>query len=174
MDTGASRSVDMSDVYVSFTILHYDTTTDTHLQQGYGGSQASQMSPTRPPSMRKRQSMHIMDLESKLDQLTAENQALHEARSNRSLSGDRRGMQEAINSRDLQLREKDNEIQQIRMMLQPMQAEIQRLTEMNSGLTEANRGMVDQGNSQYAVLQQQHEEATRELEGMREEHGRLT
>ena len=174
MDAGASRSVDMSDVYVSSLSNYGNSVANSSLQQGYGGSQASQVSPTRPPSMRKRQSMHIMDLESKLDQLTAENQALHDARGSRSLSGDRGGMREATSSRDLQLRAKDNEINQMRTMLQPMQEEIARLTEINNGLTEANRGMVDEGNSRYGKLQQQHAEANRELENVREEHGRLT
>ena len=176
MDAGASRSVDMSDVYVS---CDADATiyrgADCFPQQGYGDAQASHVSPTRPPNMRKRQSMHIMELESRLDQLVAENEALNSARGTRGLSGDDGdAMQEDFGSRDFQLREKDNEISQMRTMLQPMQDEISRLTEINNGLTEANRGMVDEGNNRYATLQQEHADRSRELDDMREEHGRLT
>jgi hypothetical protein len=175
MDAGASRSVDMSDVYVSFDADAKMYRGANHfLQQGYGDAQASQVSPTRPPSMRKRQSMHIMELESRLDQLVAENEALHSARGTRGLSGDGDAMQEDYDSRDLQLREKDNEISQMRTMLQPMQDEISRLTEINNGLTEANRSMVDEGNNRYATLQQEHADRSRELEDMRQEHGTLT
>jgi hypothetical protein len=124
--------------------------------------------------MRKRQSMHIMELESRLDQLAAENQALHDARGSRGLSSDDNDMQDAVSSRDFQLREKDNEINQMRTMLQPMQDEIARLTEINNGLTEANRNLVDDGNSRYAALQHEHDAAGRELEEMREQNGRLT
>ena len=175
MDAGASRSVNMSDVYVSSdagAIIYPPA--DPFLQQGYGDAQASQVSPTRPPNMRKRQSMHIMELESRLDQLVAENEALHNARGTRGLSGDGDAMDEDFDSRDLQLRQKDNEISQMRTMLQPMQDEISRLTDINNGLTEANRSMVDTGNDQYATLQQDHVETSRQLEEMREEHGRLT
>ncbi|KAH0367676.1 hypothetical protein KCU89_g18727, partial [Aureobasidium melanogenum] len=50
---GASRPSDMANIY-----------------EGWGDVRSSPtVSPTRPPSMRKRQSMHILDLEAKLDQL---------------------------------------------------------------------------------------------------------
>ena len=183
MDAGASRSVNMSDVYVSLLVNAQDLQRTDHFpQQGYGDAQASQVSPTRPPNMRKRQSMHIMELESRLDQLSAENQALQDARQNRGISPNQQDVDmDTLNARDLQLREKDNEINQIRTMLQPMQEEIARLNEINNGLTEANRNLVDDTNGRYATLQQEHAQAhdhlqntSRELEDMRQEHGRLT
>ena len=186
MDAGASRSVDMSDVYVSERWdLSISKSADNVIQQGYGDAQASQASPTRPPNMRKRQSMHIMELESRLDQLVAENQALNEAKQSRAIAidGQEGGeqMQDVVNSRDVQLQEKDNEISQMRVMLQPMQQEIARLTEINNGLTKANRNLVDDTNGRYATLQQEHAQAheqwqitSRELEDARQEHGRLT
>ncbi|KAK3724477.1 hypothetical protein LTR37_001101 [Vermiconidia calcicola] len=167
MDAGASRSAAMSDVF-----------------QGYGDAQASQVSPTRPPSMRKRQSMHIMELESRLDQLVSENEALQYARQSRDVYPDQPGeqsVQEAINARDLQLQEKENEISQIRAMLDPMQEEIHRLADINAGLTEANRNLVDDTNGRYATLQEEHAQAheqwqttSRELANMRQEHDRLS
>ena len=183
----ASRSADMSDVYVSTVPLTCNVFgADSVVQQGYGDAQAAQVSPTRPPNMRKRQSMHIMELESKLDELVAENQALHDSKQTRDVPdveavNEGQQMQEALNARDLQLREKDHEINQIRVMLQPMQEELTRLTEINGGLTEANRNLVDDNNGRYATLQQEHAHAheqwqstSRELDGMRQEHGRLT
>ncbi|EME80827.1 uncharacterized protein MYCFIDRAFT_165687 [Pseudocercospora fijiensis CIRAD86] len=156
--------------------------------QGYGDAQQqAQVSPTRPPSVRKRQSMHITELESRLDQLVAENRALHEAREAEAgalHSGALRNgqsLQEMLNARDLQLRAKDAEINQIKAMLQPMQEELQRLTDMNAGLTEANRNLVDDTNRRYATLQAEHSQAheqwqstAKHLEHMRAEHGRIT
>nr|POE78075.1 reticulocyte-binding protein 2 like a [Quercus suber] len=156
------------------------------LQQGYGDAQRSHVSPTRPPSVRKRQSMHIVDLESRLDQLVAENQALQEARRSHESSSsqhdaDGQVLRETLETRELQLQEKDAEINQIRAVLQPMQDEIAHLTEINVGLTLSNKNLVDDANGRYATLQAEHAEAhekwqstTREIEAMRMEHGRLT
>jgi len=133
--------------------------------------------------MRKRQSMHIMDLESKLEQLAAENEELQAAKASNGASRgfDNQSLEETLNARDLELRQKDNEISQIRAMLQPMQDEIARLTEMNTGLTAANRNLVDDTNGRYATLQQEHahaheqwQSASRDLENLRQEHGQLT
>jgi len=166
MDAGASRSADMSDIY-----------------SGYGDARASQVSPTRPPSMRKRQSMHIVDLEGQVAQLAAANEALRFAKqdngTSRALDGN--DLEEALRARDMEVQQKDNEINQIRAMLQPMQDEIARLSEMNNGLTEANRNLVDDSNGRYAALQEEHahakeqwEDSSRELESLRHEHGQLT
>ncbi|KAK4539671.1 hypothetical protein LTR36_010434, partial [Oleoguttula mirabilis] len=158
--------------------------------QGYGDAQGSQVSPTRPPSVRKRQSMHISDLESKMDYLVAENRALQDAkqdfdRTHQATSYqhdvNNQAMHEALDARDLQLQEKDAEIHQIRAILEPLQDEIARLHEFNGGLTEANRNLVDDTNGRYATLQQEHahaheqwQNASLELDSMRQEHGRLT
>ncbi|PPJ51353.1 hypothetical protein CBER1_10054 [Cercospora berteroae] len=181
---GASRAMDTSDdVFVSRSAseLHEDRTHS--MQQGYGDAQRSQVSPTRPPSVRKRQSMHINDLETRLDLLVAENRALQEARQAhegaRGLDGG--SLQEELEARDLQLQAKDAEINQIKAMLQPLQDEVARLTELSTGLTEANRNLVDDTNGRYATLQAEHAEAhskwqetAQELDSMRGEHGRIT
>ncbi|KAI7415117.1 hypothetical protein KC332_g3700 [Hortaea werneckii] len=170
IDGSAARAAAMSDVF------------------GYGDAQGSQASPTRPPSVRKRQSMHITELESKLDQLTAENRALHDARQDPSRSymdidqhGEISTLRETIEARDLDLQRKDAEISQIRAMLQPLQQEVAHLTEINGGLTEANRNLVDDTNGRYGTLQQEHasvneqwQAAQRELETLRQEHGKVT
>ncbi|RMY78453.1 hypothetical protein D0863_00685 [Hortaea werneckii] len=171
IDGSAARAAAMSDVF-----------------QGYGDAQGSQASPTRPPSVRKRQSMHITELESKLDQLTAENRALHDARQDSSRSymdidqhGEISTLRETVEARDLDLQRKDAEISQIRAMLQPLQQEVVHLTEINGGLTEANRNLVDDTNGRYGTLQQEHasvneqwQAAQRELETLRHEHGKVT
>ena len=185
--SGATRAAGMAETFVSCDAVHKTRVdTDDLSQQGYGGVQQSQVSPTRPPSMRKRQSMHVMDLESKLEQLTSENRALQEAQQSRGLDDGSFGasgqsLQQTLDARELELREKNNEIQQIQAMLEPMQQEINRLVQINGGLTEANRNLVDDTNGRYATLQNEHAHAnqqwqntTRELENMRQEHSRLS
>jgi hypothetical protein len=187
VDPGATRAAGMAETFVS-RVCDDNTRADANdaSQQGYGGGQVSQVSPTRPPSMRKRQSMHVMDLETKLEQLTSENRALQEAHQSRglddgSMDADNHGLQQALDARELELREKNNEIQHIQAMLEPMQQEITRLVQINGGLTEANRNLVDDNNGRFATLQNEHANVTqqwqntsRDLENMRQEHSRLS
>ncbi|KAK0800493.1 hypothetical protein LTR02_015963 [Friedmanniomyces endolithicus] len=158
--------------------------------QGYGDARGSQVSPTRPPSVRKRQSMHITDLESKLDQLVSENQALQDAkyhveRSHEATSYQRdintQAMHEELETRDVRLHEKEVEIGRIQAMLQPLREEIDRLSEINGGLTEANRNLVDDTNGRYATLQAEHAQAheqwqstSRDLDVARQDQSQLT
>jgi hypothetical protein len=187
VDPGATRAAAMAETFVSEVCnAHVRADANESPQQGYGGGQVSQVSPTRPPSMRKRQSMHVMDLETKLEQLTSENRALQEAQQTRglddgSMDADNHGLQQALDARELELREKNNEIQHIQAMLEPMQQEINRLVQINGGLTDANRNLVDDNNDRYASLQNDHasvtqqwQNTTRELENMRQEHSRLS
>ena len=90
------------------------------LQQGYGGADGSRASPTRPPSVRKRQSMHIADLETRMDQLVAENRALQESQRSVSGSSVNRELHDELASQELRLQEKDAEINQIKVLLQPL------------------------------------------------------
>lgn len=134
--------------------------------------------------------MHINELESRLDELVAENRALQDAKhdadrtqeaTSHQQNVNEQAVREAIESRDLQLREKDAEIHQIRVMLDSMQEELNSLGEINGELTEANRNLVDDTNGRYATLQSEHahaheqwQSASRALDDVRQEHGRFT
>ncbi|KAJ8606037.1 hypothetical protein MRB53_041235 [Persea americana] len=157
VEPSASRAADMVDVY-----------------SGYGDHHGSHISPTRPPSVRKRQSMHIIELESRLDQLTAENRALSDARQTHNESDE---LHRLLEDRDHELREKNSELNRIRAMLAPMRQEVDRLTEINNGLMEANRNLVDDSNGRVSTLEAEHahahgqwQESSRELENIREQH----
>ncbi|KAF2720067.1 hypothetical protein K431DRAFT_227171 [Polychaeton citri CBS 116435] len=125
--------------------------------------------------------MQIVDLESRLEQLSSENRALHEASQGQSWHADAQLMRENLEQRENELQQKDAEITQIRAMLEPMQQELNRLQAINNGLTEANRNLVDDVNGRYATLQSEHAEANdrasnaqRELDQLRDDHGRLS
>ncbi|GAB7346679.1 hypothetical protein MBLNU459_g1801t1 [Dothideomycetes sp. NU459] len=170
---GNARTPDMSNVY-----------------EGWGDVRGSSMSPTRPPSVRKRQSMHISDLQTQLDALVAENRQLQEANNNveqshRNISqqfdAEGQAFQVELEERDEQLREKDAEVQQLREMLEPLQQEIARLTEINADLTETKRNLLADTNNRYASIQREHsqtrqqwKESHRELESLRQQHNELT
>ncbi|KAI9725118.1 MAG: hypothetical protein M1828_003460 [Chrysothrix sp. TS-e1954] len=136
--------------------------TDHGSQQGWGDAQGSPRSPTRPPSLRKRQSMHISELETKLDEVLAENRALQKS------SGTTRTLgnldEDATPSRDRVLQEKDVEIQTAYASLQTLQDEVARLTEQNATLVETNEGLSSDTGGKYATMQAEHE---RSREGWR-------
>ncbi|KAG9693818.1 hypothetical protein KCU95_g3451, partial [Aureobasidium melanogenum] len=149
---GASRPSDMANIY-----------------EGWGDVRSSPtVSPTRPPSMRKRQSMHILDLEAKLDQLASENRYLQDAIDQTTSAHPsvhhNDGLHDMLRTRDLQLQEKDAEIQQIRSLLEPLQREIAKLTEVNNNLSKVNRSFTANNDVPYATLQNEHSQAHRKLQ----------
>jgi len=134
--------------------------------------------------------MHIMDLETRLDQLASENRLLQEAKARAEENVQDAAYQrevvstataEALQARDLQVRDKDAEIAQITTMLQSLRQEIARLSEANHTLTEANKNLSDDTNERYATLQaesayahQQWQQSARALDDLRLQHQRMT
>lgn len=123
----------------------------------------SPRSPTRPHSMRRRQSMQVLELESRVEQLLAENRALNDARSQAELH--------STNRTTSVLAERDNEIEALKQSLEFMRKEVQRLSEVNEGLNSAIAQSAFQHEDRYRVLETQHADATRELNDFRSQHG---
>jgi len=135
--------------------------------------------------MRKRQSMHILDLEAKLGRLASENRYLQDAIGQSTpthpSTDDDNSLQEMLETRDLQLQKKDAEIQEIRSLLEPLQREIAKLTEVNNNLSEVNRSFTGNNDIPYATLQSEHANAhkqlhhtSQELEGLKKQHHELS
>jgi hypothetical protein len=162
----------------------------TVFQEAYGEAQSSPMSPTRPPSVRKRQSMQIMDLQSHIDQLAAHNQSLEDARARaeETLQAtqhqrqiDEQLVAEATEARDREIHQRDIDIAQLKDTLQRLREEIGRLTELNNTLKEANHNLTNDANERYAQLQsegqlvhQQWQTSQNELEKMRKKHEQMS
>lgn len=96
--------------------------------------------------MRRRQSMQVLELESKVEQLLAENRLLTDARSH---------AEQSLSSRAAStISDKDAEIDALKQSLQFLQNEVTRLTEVNDGLASANAELASKENStRYADLQ---------------------
>ncbi|KAB8346092.1 hypothetical protein FH972_023140 [Carpinus fangiana] len=149
--------------------------------EGWGAPSLSspRSSPSRPPSIRKRQSTHILDLERQLDQLASENRALQETRARR-LSGENffppsPRHEEAVKARDLEIQEKDLEIHSIKTSLETLQTEVTRLTRHNTELQNT------QNDERYASLEAQHQDvhakwqtSSRDLETLQQKHDNLS
>jgi hypothetical protein len=128
----------------------------------------SPRSPTRPHSMRRRQSMQVLDLESKVEQLAAENRLLAEAKSQaeRTLASTSHASSSLI--------EKDAEIDSLKRTLDWLQNEVTRLTQVNDGLNSAHVELGRQHNERYGTLESQHVQTTRELQEVRDAHDSLS
>ncbi|KAL3419340.1 hypothetical protein PVAG01_09562 [Phlyctema vagabunda] len=149
---GRVRAKDMADVY-----------------DGFGeGRIGSPRSPTRPHSMRRRQSMQVLELESRLEQLASENYMLAEAKAQAEQS--LQTTQKAAST----LADRDAEIDSLKQSLDWLHREVNRLTEVNEGLTSAQLTLDNQHNSRYGQLETQHAQTTRELEEVRIAHQSLS
>ncbi|TLD14162.1 uncharacterized protein PgNI_03868 [Pyricularia grisea] len=144
---GRVRAKDMTDVY-----------------DGYGeGRIGSPRSPTRPHSMRRRQSMQVLELESRVDQLLAENRALNEART--------KAEQSLSQKTSSLLADRDDQIDALKRSVEFLNQELSRLTEVNEGLHSAISQTAVQHDDRYRQLQSQHDSTKRELEQTRSVSG---
>ncbi|KAI4600288.1 hypothetical protein KJ359_001393, partial [Pestalotiopsis sp. 9143b] len=161
---GRVRAKDMTDVYVSPTLKTLSSIALTNkcadflpTQDGVGeGRIGSPRSPTRPHSMRRRQSMQVLELESKVEQLMAENRVLAEARH----QADNNSNQRAV----VTINERDTLIEQLRSSLEEYKREVQRLKEVNEGLQSANSQLASQHSERYSHLELQHASASSTLQ----------
>lgn len=159
-------------------------------QEGWGDVHGqSPISPTRPPSMRRRQSLQVLDLENKLDQLVSENRLLQNAKSTaeRSLeeatharNSEIENYQVAIQTRDSFLSQKDAELNQLKHVLEGLQSQVVQLTEVNEGLSATSRG-IDDHEQRYSQLQAEHanthqqwQQSLIELDQLRQQHSQLS
>ena len=178
-DKGKSRT-DMADVYVSLCIHCFNNARmqEANLlkQEGWGDVRGgSPMSPTRPPSMRKRQSMQLLEYETRLDQLVSENRLLQNQKTTaeRSLedqardhSQQRHAYEEAMQEHKMFLAQKGSELSELKGTLREWQSKVTHLTEVNEGLTSL-RGLDDDHEERYRTLKAEHT-------NLREQHTQLS
>ncbi|KAI9824924.1 MAG: hypothetical protein M1832_001529 [Thelocarpon impressellum] len=178
-DKGKGRDRSMADVYVSDGRVEIGAMMLTPTQEGWGDVQGSPLSPTRPPSMRRRQSMQLMELEGKFEQLAQDNRQLEEARARAEKtaydavyekSRAAEAAAEALQSRDQLLHERDSEIEQLKELLDRLRGEVSRLTEVTEGL----RASGDGHEERYGLLQAEHAATRGSLEELRQVHGKLS
>ncbi|KAL6887910.1 hypothetical protein GGI43DRAFT_388267 [Trichoderma evansii] len=118
----------------------------TDVFDGLGEGQfGSPRSPTRPHSMRRRQSMQVLELEARVEQLIAENRLLSDARH----SSEQHLSHRVVTA----LSDRDTQIEALNQRLKFLKGEVSRLTEVNEGLTSANTELANKDNSRYADLQ---------------------
>ncbi|KAL6694974.1 hypothetical protein J3F84DRAFT_375722 [Trichoderma pleuroticola] len=95
--------------------------------------------------MRRRQSMQVLELEARVEQLIAENRLLSDARH----STDQHLSHRVVTA----LSDRDTQIESLKQTLKFLRGEVSRLTEVNDGLSSANAELANKDNSRYADLQ---------------------
>ncbi|KAL8808628.1 MAG: hypothetical protein Q9200_004180 [Gallowayella weberi] len=193
-DKSKSRVKEMADVFVSHcsipsTTMPSVTDFNSLSQEGYGDFHGSPLSPTRPPSVRRRQSMQVLELESRNDRLLADNTQLLEAkaRAERDLEDaahhrdqEIASYRDGIETREAWLRQKDTELGQLKETIESLQGQVAHLNEVNDGLQASSRGLNDyqdrygQLEEEHAATHQQWQQSTRELEDLRQQHAQLS
>ena len=191
-DKGKGRITDMTDVYVSVTNVFTLNLTNSPLrlilsQEGWGDVRGgSPISSPRPPSMRRRQSMQVLELEIKVDQLVSENRLLQDARSKAETGlnkAERKHdtLAEGIRTRDRFLSQKDSELTELRHLLEGLQNQVLHLTEANQEFLVTKAKSDEEYGQKYAELEALHadtyeerQRATRELDELRQQHAQLS
>ncbi|KIX10661.1 uncharacterized protein Z518_01745 [Rhinocladiella mackenziei CBS 650.93] len=143
---------------------------------GYGSYPGSPRSPTRPPSVRRRQSMQqIKDLEARLDQLASENRALAEAKMM---------AEQHLEQAHFERNRSENSAEALRTTaahLQERDAEIARLKEEIASLIATHESLKKEHEQNLLAIRQEHEQArsqweesSRELDTLRSRHTELS
>lgn len=130
------------------------------------GHMTSSRSPTRPHSLRRRQSMKVMDLESKVENLVEQNRILAEEKQNIE--------QQIKSSLQTSLSKKDAELETLTRTLNFLQEEVSKLMEVNESLNSAASAITQQYSDRNAILESEHAKLSQELEQIRIEHKRLS
>lgn len=164
--------------------------TNFFVQEGWGDVRGqSPISPTRPPSMRKRQSMQLLDLETRVDQLVSENRLLQSQKSTaerilqdqaQDHSQQRHAFEEAIQEYKNFLTQKDSELNQLRQIIEQLHDQAAHLTQVNEELA-SSRGINEDLSQRCGQLETEHahthkqlQKSTRELDDLREKHTQLS
>ena len=116
--------------------------------------------------MRRRQSMQVLELESRVEALLAENRMLSDSKSR---------VEQNLNQRAANVGEivadRDAAIEALKASVASLQGEISRLREVNDGLNSANNLLALQHNEKYGRLESKHATLARELEEHRDTQG---
>lgn len=140
--------------------------------------------------MRRRQSLQVLDLETKVDQLVSERRLIQDAKSraekNLEIVEQNRSQQHnsftnAIQSRDFLLAQKDSELGELRLLIESLQDEASRLAVANQELTVTRASLEEDHKQRRSQLEadhshthQQWQQSTRELDELRDQHTQLS
>lgn len=152
--------------------------TSTPVLEAWGDRDGESKSPTRPPSIRRRQSLHILDLEDKLAKLSTEHTDLQEERTKlaEEVSKQKRkagALDEALDNSKNLISKRDREIRELKQNVDFYQAEVARLSEENDKLVAKNTGLTETVNKNLASLNRKYDRKREQLIQLSKENTEL-
>ena len=134
--------------------------------------------------------MQFIEMQTRLEQLALENRSLIDAKTKaeRNLEQTvhdhnelKQALTGAIESRDHYLKQKDDELNELKRVLEGLHNEVSHLTEVNANLQGLSRDITSEHEQRYTNLASEHTEVhqrwqhtTRELEDLRDKHASLS
>lgn len=140
------------------------------------------MSPTKPPSVRRRQSLIIVDLQGKVEHLAAEKKAAEDQklRIEKRLSEEREMKERELselrdeleNQTDL-IEKRDQDINMLKHKMKWYESEVARLTKVYENMEASQQATKDSYRKSYANLSQKYEHKRDQLVSLSKEHSEL-
>lgn len=158
-----------------------DKTRDGVLE-AWGERSPEPSSPTRPPSIRRRQSLKLVDLEQKVEILGADNSTLVQEKANleKSLAHTKlmhhqstAALTDKLNASSKVLQDKNSEIEELNRKLAWYHEEVARLTSANDSLSNINASLQAAHKEERANLTKRHEQREDELLQLTKEYAEL-
>ena len=159
-----------------------DVTSSAEYYEAWGDKDGEPKSPTRPPSIRRRQSMQIVDLENRLQALAAENTDLTHDKANVEKSLNEaitRGKSEAkalnidLEEKKALLEEKDSQIEELQRKIEWYRTEVTRLSQTNDSLNQTNTTLSTSYKLSYAALTAKYDKKQEAMLKLSREHSEL-
>lgn len=150
--------------------------------ESWGDRDHEPMSPTRPPSVRRRQSLMMIDLENRMETLAAENTTLTHEKANieKSLTETRRKYQQETTAAKEKTEEstrllddRDSEIASLKATLDRYRQEVARLSAENDSLAQTNIAIAATSKQNYAALRTQFDRKSDQYTQLAKEHREL-
>ena len=159
-----------------------DVTSSAEYYEAWGDKDGEPMSPTRPPSIRRRQSMQIVDLENRLQALAAENTDLTHDKANveKSLNeaitrgkGEAKALKLDLEEKKALLEEKDSQIEELQRKIEWYRTEVTRLSQTNDSLSQTNTSLSTSYKLSYAALTAKYDKKQEAMLKLSREHSEL-
>lgn len=159
-----------------------DVTSSAEYYEAWGDKDGEPKSPTRPPSIRRRQSMQIVDLENRLQALAAENTDLTHDKANveKSLNeavthgkGEAKALKHDLEEKKVLLEEKDSQIEELQRKIEWYRTEVTRLSQTNDSLNQTNTTLSTSYKLSYAALTAKYDKKQEAMLKLSREHSEL-
>ncbi|KAI5789763.1 hypothetical protein DFH27DRAFT_459826, partial [Peziza echinospora] len=147
-------------------------------QEALGDREEENKSPHKPPSIRRKQSLHILDLEDQVGKLSMENTGLEHEKAKLVEEVNRYKskalvLDESLNKHKDALAKRDRELRELKQNVEFYKAEVARLSEANDSLGQTNSTLTTAFKMDMANINKKHDRKREQLIQLSKEHSVL-